>query len=175
MALDATQVRIASNGKILVAPVGTAAPVDTTTAFAASWVNLGYASEDGVTLTPSLDTDDIPGWQSSAPLRTIITGAGLEVGFTLMQSSPEVLDLYFGGTTAAGTLEVPVSPSITERSLAVEWIDGASVYRLIVPRAALTDRGEITLARGDAVAFEMTFAAMPPATGNALATVLGVV
>jgi hypothetical protein len=171
MALDATEIRVAANGALRVANVGTAAPTDTTTAYGVGWTDLGFASEDGVTLTPSLDTEDINAWQSAVPVRRIVTGSTLEIGFTLIQSNNETLSLYFGATVAGNAIQIPVSPDPVERAISVEWSDGGEIYRLVVPRAQLSDRGETTLARGEAVGFEMTFTALPPATGP-LATVL---
>jgi len=175
MPIDATQVRVASDGKVLVAPVGTAVPADTTTAWNASFLDLGYASEDGISITPSLDTEDLMGWQSAYPLRRVVTGSGLEISFTCMQANSDTLALFFNGTVTTGTLPVPVAPSVQERALGIEWSDGATKWRLIVPRAVLSDKGEMTLARGEATSIELTFTALPPAAGTSIATVLGVV
>lgn len=175
MPVDATQVRVASDGKVLVAPVGTAAPTDTTTAWNASFLDLGFASEDGITISPSLDTEDIMGWQSAYPLRRVVTGSGLEISFTCMQANADTLALFYNGTVTTGKLDVPVAPGVQERTLGIEWSDGATKWRLIVPRAVLSDRGEMTLARGEATSMELTFTALPPATGTAIASVIGVV
>ena len=175
MPVDATQVRVASDGKVLVAPVGTALPTDTTTAWNVAFLDLGFASEDGISITPSLDTEDIMGWQSAYPLRRVVTGSGLEIAFTCMQANPDTLALFFNGTVASGSLPVPVSPSVQERARGIEWSDGATKWRLVVPRAVLSDKGEMTLARGEATAIELTFTALPPSSGTSIATVIGVV
>jgi len=172
MALTATEVRVASDGHIYVAPVDTASPVDVATAPAVAWNELGYASEDGVTLSPGLDTDDINAWQSAVPVRRIVTGSTLEIGFTLLQSNATTLAMYFNATVASDTLTIPVAPTPLEKALLIEWIDGASKYRLYVPRAQLAETGEVNLNRGDAVGFEMTFTALPSATVTGLAKVL---
>lgn len=171
MANTATEVRVASDGHIQVGNVGTAAPADAVVAPGVGWTDLGYASDDGVTITPSLDTDDINAWQSAVPVRRIVTGSSLEIGFTLLQSNAETFGLYFNATVAGSTFEIPVAPDPLERALLIDWIDGTENFRLYVPRAQLTDTGEATLARGEAVGFEMTFTALAPATGP-LAVVL---
>lgn len=170
MALTATEVRVASDGRIYVGDVGATAPT-TPTGTTTGFTDLGYASEDGVTLTPSIDTEDINAWQSAVPVRRIVTGSSLEIGFTLIQSNPDTLGLYFNAVQVGANFEIPVSPDPLERAIIVDWIDGGENFRLVVPRAQLTDAGEMTLARGEAVGFEMTFTALPPATGP-LATVL---
>ena len=175
MPVDASQVRVASDGKVLVAPVGTLAPADTVAAWNASFLDLGFASDDGITISPSIDTEDIMGWQSAYPLRRVVTGSGLEISFTCMQANEDTLSLFFNGTAAAGTIDMPIAPSVQERTLGIEWSDAGTTWRLIVPRAVLSDKGEMTLARGEATSMELTFTALPPATGTAIATVIGVV
>lgn len=174
MANVATEVRVASDGHISVGNVGTAAPADASAAPGVGWTDLGYASEDGVTLTPSMDTEDINAWQSAVPVRRIVTGSSLELGFTLIQSNTDVMSLYFNAEVIAGppvSFEIPVAPDPLERALLIDWIDGGENFRLYVPRAQLSDTGEVTLARGEAVSWEMTFTALAPAAGP-LATVL---
>lgn len=51
-----------TGGAIYVAPAGTTLPTDAGTALSGSFVNLGYISEDGVTLTTSEETDTIKAW-----------------------------------------------------------------------------------------------------------------
>lgn len=51
-----------SGGAIYVAPIGTTLPTDASTALPAAFVNLGYISEDGVTLTTAEETDTIKAW-----------------------------------------------------------------------------------------------------------------
>lgn len=170
MAIDATEVRVASDGRIRVGNVGTLAPADAVAAPDVGWTDLGYASEDGVTITPSMDTEDINAWQSAVPVRRIVTGSTLEVGFTLIQSNAETMALYFNATVNAGNFEIPVAPDPLERALLVDWIDGGENFRLLIPRAQLSETGEATLARGEAVGFELTFTALAPAAGP-LATV----
>lgn len=171
MANVATEVRVASDGHIRVAATGTAAPADAIVDPAAAYTDLGYASEDGVTITPSLDTEDINAWQSAVPVRRIVTGSSLEIGFTLIQSNADTLELYFNATQNGSNFEIPVAPAPLERALLVDWIDAGENFRLYVPRAQLTDAGEMTLARGEAVGFELTFTALAPAAGP-LAVVL---
>jgi hypothetical protein len=165
MANVATEVRVASDGHIQVGAVGVAAPADATAAPGVGWTDLGYASEDGVTITPSLDTEDINAWQSAVPVRRIVTGSSLEIGFTLLQSNEDTMALYFNAVQNGSNFELPVAPAPLERALLVDWIDGGENFRLLVPRAQLTDAGELTLARGEAVGFEMTFTALAPAAG----------
>ena len=58
MTVNGTQVRLAPNGAISVAPYGTTLPTDESMALNVAFKDLGYASTEGVTLTPGVSTTD---------------------------------------------------------------------------------------------------------------------
>lgn len=166
--LDANEVRIAPNGAIYVADAGTAAPTDLSTALTSSWTNLGYASEDGVSLSNDISTNEIKGWQSAVSLKRGLEDVAVEVSFSLLQTNKEVVSFYWAGSTwangAAGvaTLTIPSNPSISsmEHALVVEYVDDAGdTQRLYFGRGMVTEREEITLKRDDAVMYGVTFSA----------------
>lgn len=166
---NADQVVIGSNGNILVAPVGTPMPTNIATAFNAGYVDLGFASEDGVDFSDSKDTEDIGAWQTFYPIRKNVTSRETTVSFVLRQWNAVNVKLAFGG----GTIENDVGPpevsrylppapgDIDFRSLAVEWFDGTRGYRLIVPRGMVTDEVSTKLARTEAADLPISFSAMP--------------
>lgn len=65
MSNDADNVRVALTGSILMAPKGSTAPVDLDSAWDAAWTDLGFMSDDGVSMEYSTDVEDINAWQSS--------------------------------------------------------------------------------------------------------------
>jgi len=166
MALDSLEVRVAPFGHVYVAPVGTVAPTDVTSAFGAGWKELGYLDEDGVGITPSTDVSDIVAWQSLLPVKTSLTGLDLTLEFNLIQVNQDTTALYFFGETWAvaggvATLAMSSNPTLDERALAVEWTDdAANVNRLIVGRGLVTDRAQLSLKRSEATAFGITFRAL---------------
>lgn len=166
MALDSTEVRVAPFGHVYVAPVGTSAPADVSTAFSASWQELGYLDESGVGITPSTDVTDILAWQTLLPVKSTLTGLTLELEFNLIQVNQNTTALYFFGqswVTGSGlaTMTMSSSPTLDERALAVEWTDdGNNTNRLIVGRGLITDRQQLTLSRTEATAFGVTFRAL---------------
>lgn len=168
---DPTQVRLAPDGRVLVAALGTAEPTDVTTAFTAAWKELGWVTEDGVSVTPSVDTNDVMMWQSITPVKRPLTGMGLEVSLALGSHNKEVLGAYFLNSTVTnvtGTarLEMKNAPVSQEKMLAIEWTDDeGDVNRLILPRVTMTDREAITLQRSDAVAYGITFSALAGPAG----------
>lgn len=173
MALDASEVVVASYGHIWVGDETATEPTDVSAPVGAGYTELGYASEDGVSIGRSTDSEDINAWQSVTPVRRIVTGQELTVGVTLIQTNRDTLGVYFGGTVdSTGRLAVSTNPTMKETPVLVEWQDGGKSFRLYLPRATVTDFGDVTLARGEATGFEVTWTALPPATGTELAVIL---
>jgi hypothetical protein len=165
VANDADNVRVALNGSVYLAPKGTTAPTDLTTAWPAGWVDLGYLSDDGVEMSYSTESEDINAWQSLSPVRKVLTGVDMTLGFTAIELKTQTMTLYFPSATmtdVSGTvhkLSIPAAPSPDERAIGLEWVDGDITNRLIIARGEVTDREAITLARSGAVGLGMTVSA----------------
>lgn len=173
MAQDSDEVVIGSSGDIYVAPVGTTLPTDPTASLAAGWSgSLGYVTEDGVQWAPNFEINQIPAWQSFYPVRTLITGRNISVGFSLMQWNTPSLILAFGGgavTEPSGNVfrySPPSASELDERALIVEWADGDKDYRLVVPKGLVSDLGETQLARTEAAVLPITFTINAPPEGQ---------
>ncbi|GHF77080.1 phage tail protein [Streptomyces filamentosus] len=165
MANDADNVRVGLTGSVLIAPKGTTAPADLDTAWPAGWEDLGYLSDDGVELTYSTESEDINAWQSLSPVRKVLTGVDMTLGFTAIELKTTTMTLYFPSATmsdVSGTvhkLSIPAAPAPDERAIGLEWIDGDIKNRLIIARGEVTDREALTLARSGAVGLGMTVSA----------------
>lgn len=177
MTLVASQVRIPGTGELFVADVGTAAPADVTTSLTASWTGLGYTQEDGVTLSRSLDREEVTAWQSLTPLRYIYNAANLGVAAAMLQSNADIAGLWWGGDFAETAIDsgvakadMPTIPEGTEKAVLVEFVDDTIVSRIWVARMDLAETGDINLNRQGATAFQMSFSAMAPDTGTVQAT-----
>lgn len=169
MALNADNVRVGLDGRIYMAPKGTAAPADLTAAWGEGWKDLGYMSDDGVSLEYSTDVEDINAWQSLSPVRRVLTGVDMTLGFTAIELKADTITLYFPGstiTTTAGvsTLTIPAAPGSAEFAFGLEWVDGTITNRLIIPRGEVTERGAVTVGRSAAVGLEMTVSAYASST-----------
>lgn len=168
MALDSGEVRLAAFGHVYVAPVGSTIPADTSVPFTAEWRELGYTTEDGVSLTPSVDINDINAWQSKVPVKRSLTSIDFDVKFTLLQTTQLASSLFFFGEdwVVAGSeasLTVSSNPGLVERAVAIEYLENegdTTVNRIILPRALLTDREDLTLNRSDAVQWGLTWKAL---------------
>ncbi|WP_328439380.1 hypothetical protein OHA71_23870 [Streptomyces sp. NBC_00444] len=165
MANNSDNVRAALNGSIYMAPKGSTAPTDLDTAWAAAWVDLGFMSDDGVSMEYSTDVEDINAWQSVSPVRRILTSVDMTLGFTAIELKARTITAYFPGSTitnvagAIQRLDIPAAPGPQEFAFGLEWIDGTIKNRLVIPRGEITDRGAISLGRSSAVGLEMTVTA----------------
>lgn len=175
---DAEEIRIAKNGAISVAPVGTAlpdgeTPGDVTDALDAAFTNLGYASDDGATFSVTPEILEVPAWQARTPVRRDLQAQALRTSFTLLQINAYTVQYAFGG----GAISEP-SPglyrydfpeeedALDERSLIVDWQDGGSHYRLVVPRGNVTEAVETNLVRSAAQQLPITHDALEPDDGG---------
>src|SRR5215467_1190909 len=174
---NAIMLGLANGPGLWLSPVGTAPPTDLQTAFPAPWVSLGYASEDGPTVSSSTDSTDIRGWQSLGVLRSVITGRSVTVQFQLLEWNATNLGLYWdidSPTIAAdGSFEFDVRSDQAgqKHQLAVDIKDGANAARLIFPTVTLNAAGDMQFQRGALAVLDVTFSALE--TNGILLTVMG--
>jgi hypothetical protein len=155
VAKDSDNIKIAANGSLWVAPVGSTLPVDATTALNVAFVDVGYLTEDGITITPSQDMTVIRSWQSYVPTRRVTNTRDLTVAGVMQEFKRSNLVLAMGGGStgmASGIVTyTPPSPGGApyERAVVVEWQDGTAQFRLVVPRMLVSELGAITLRRSE--------------------------
>lgn len=151
MAEDSSELFVAGDGHIYVAPFGTTLPNDIDDELDADFVELGYLTEDGFRMTPSITTVDIHGWQSAAILRKLVTARDITLGLDFLQSNEEVFKLYFGGGSFTDTVYTPPGASeIDERSLVADVFDGDREWRFWFPKVTLSAARELAFKRTDA-------------------------
>lgn len=167
--LDATEVRVAQNGKVSFADPGSAAPTDVTTALTSVWTEAGYIDEAGVGITPNVSTGLIKKWQALMPVKYTIEEVTLEVTFVMNQWNKANSELYFFGGTwvnqAGGVAKMTLTsnPSISdfEKSMVIEFTDDQDdITRFYFPRGIVVEREELRLARTDDVSMGLTYHVM---------------
>jgi hypothetical protein len=172
MTLKSSEVRVAGAGELSLAPVGTALPVDTSTALPAAWKGYGYTTSDGVTLSKSVNRDPVQAWQSIAPVRYVTTSQEMTVQMNFLQSNDQVLKLWLGGSDFAGTTPafsatMPTSPVDLFFAMVLEWSDGALVTRLCCDKITISEVGDVVITRA-ATFYPVTLGVLPPDTGSVL-------
>ncbi len=193
---NADAIRFAPKATIRMAPKGTdvtpymsdvMVPLDDDV-----FVPLGYTAEDGIELTPTVETNPVTVHQSATPVKYVVTSASVTLAFTMMQFDENTVPLYFGAdfveqSNGTLTLDLASTPDLREQVLIVEWGDftetpnesdptgpatlvSGTKTRLILPRIMLSERNAITLTRTDAQQLGVTVQALD--VGGKLGTVL---
>lgn len=178
---NASEIRVAGTGRILVAPTGTLAPVDTTVAWAAGWKDLGYTTTDGIKFAKKDKIDPVKTWQSSSTARLIYGDRDLTLKFQLLQMNEDTLPFFLGGDatteTAVGSgiykYDLASAPKANEKALGIEFTDGSAItYRFVIPRGQVTDTEDLGLTRTAAIKLGVTFTALSADDTKPLATIL---
>ena len=155
-----------ASGAVFWAPVGTALPTDASTALPEAYLNVGFVSEDGVTVSASVDSSSHKAW-GGVEVANDVTSFSETVAFEMIEKSANALKLAFGAdnVTASGESVTAVRHNIdafkTEAVLVVETLVGVNeVRRTVVPRAKLIERGDIAYKDDELVKYAVTFAAL---------------
>lgn len=172
MALDSAEVRVGGSGEVSVGAVGATAPTGTASALT-GFSGLGYTSEDGVTETRDRSSDKIKGWQNGATVRTIVTDSDLSYKFTLLQTNPDTIELFYGTavTQAASEGNFLIIPSETggRKAFVLDVIDGAELRRTYIPQGEVGEVGDVVYSNGEPIGYEVTITAYPDTTLGASA------
>lgn len=159
-------------GAIYRAALGTALPKDAKTALNEAFACLGYASDDGLTNSNSPTSNNIKAWGGDI-VYTYNSDQTDTFSFTLIESaSTEVLKAVYGDDNVSGSLStgITVSANAAEKG-ASSWVfelvlqDGGA-KRIVVPKAFVTEIGEISYSDESAVGYGITITAMVDETGN---------
>jgi hypothetical protein len=163
---DSSLVDVAVTGIVAYAETSEPAPVDADTPLSENWRDVGYISEDGITEARERSTTNIIAWQNAEVVRTVTTESSMTVSFTMIETNPNSLALYYGAEVAPdGSIEINPANSGGRRSFVIDYIDGDKVVRLYIPEGELTETGEQTLTSGGAVGYEVTITGYPSTLG----------
>jgi hypothetical protein len=169
MANTPGNVRFGAKGSVYVAIPGVS-PADPTDATGADstgptgFTDLGLVSEDGVSISKSVDTSDLKAWGAGI-VRTSVTDTSHEFSFSLLESNSDVMSLWFGAdpaifSTTKFKIEVPGQAAVTEFRLVVDWretIGGSTKsFRFFVPRATITNFEDLSFNENDPVQYGLT-------------------
>jgi hypothetical protein len=166
MALDAEDLVVAANGHVYVAPTSATLPTDESESLDSDFVDLGYLTEAGVTVSPSMSITSVQPWQSFYSIRELVTAREMNVSMELLQFNSETTILAFGGGTvteeSTGHFKmVPPSPeTIDKRAAVIDWQDGEKTYRLVIPVCMVSEGGEFSLSRTAPATLSVTLKAL---------------
>ena len=160
-------------GAIFVAPVGTVAPTDGTTALDPAFKNLGYVSDDGLTNSVETDIETIKAWGGDTVLEGV-TSFAEKFTFDILETNQNVLTEIYGAenvTVDSRTNAIKVvqkNTNLPERVIVIETVlTGNRVKRIVIPKARITDRSmEISYKDNEPIKYPFNVAAFPNGTGE---------
>jgi hypothetical protein len=155
-----------NTGGVLVAPLGTAAPTNVTTALNAAFKPLGFIGEDGLTETTDRSTDKIKAWGGDV-VKIVQSDYAATFTYTMIQATDaDVLKEVYGtdnvtvtaATSTTGTLTVITAKSdmLPVKSYVFEIKDGLNRVRIYVPKGQITAIDEISYNDTDVVGYAVT-------------------
>jgi hypothetical protein len=164
-----------STGGVFIAPIGTTAPTDATTVFAAAFTSAGYIGEDGVTESTETSVEKIKAWGGD-PVKVMQTEHSVSFQFTFIETlNSDVLKAVYGdgnvtttpATGAKGTLhKVNVkSGDLPHKFFAFQVKDGNATVRIVVPDGQITEVGEVTYSDSEVIGYQVTVEAFAGAGG----------
>lgn len=165
MTLDASKVRVAVTGAVYADKTSAAtAPTGTGGSLDALLKDLGYVSEDGVTLTlpGGGDSSAIHAWQNGATVRTVHTPSddNPQLELTLIETKLEVIEFVFGvtvtQTVSEGSFSFDTTATRSPAAIVVDVIDGSELIRIYAPQAYVSEIKEVTLTHTDAIGYGVT-------------------
>lgn len=156
-------------GAIMSAVKGTALPADASTAPNAAFVDSGYISEDGCTLSDAQTWVDIKDWGGDT-VRRIKSESQVTIAFSFLEINDRSSKAAFGDTNVTSTGgELAIKINVKEpprKSWVINMLDGDRYLRLVVADGQITDRGDLTFTRAGAVLIPVTLTCYPDANGD---------
>lgn len=159
-------------GAVHVAPLGTTLPTSATTDLGDEWLDVGYISEDGVTNTNAIESNDVKEWGGNTVL-SIQTGKSDKFKMKFIEAmNKNVLKVVYGEGNVSGDLETGMEIKVNADEV-VQWawvidmiLRGNIAKRIVIPAAGINELGDIVYNSSDAVAFDATLTATPDANDN---------
>lgn len=172
---DVNKVTVAKpkvGGAVSRAPLNTVLPTDATSELNAAFKSLGYISEDGLTNTNSMTSEDIKAWGGE-----IVYSAETEkpdkFQFKLIEAiNEDVLKSVYGSSNVSGSLSggLTITANSTPQESASWVIDeilrGGVLKRIVIPNGKITEVGDIVNRDNEVLGYDTTITAYPDAFGN---------
>lgn len=168
---DAANARVYSDGAIMRGGDSASTPTSATSTVT-GYTDFGYATEDGVTYTPSTggDSETIRAWQNRAVLRVIRTPSDdvPTYQFTIAETTPEVIEAVKNSEFVGDAIEDKSHLERTHEDWIIEYIDhdAGEIVRDWLPYGIISEVAEVTINSTGVTGYQFTVAADPdPDTG----------
>ena len=127
--------------------------------------SLGYISEDGVTVSADIDTDDVSDW-SGTIVASPMSSYGESVEVTFLESRDTVLKAIYGEdnvTTSAGTTTVRHNTKFNGSHLFIfdAVVSDTKVKRIVIPNGVIVERDDVEMNNSDLTGYKPTIKCLP--------------
>lgn len=174
---DSGNVRVGYSGFCYYGALGATAPEGPYVEWGMEFTDLGLITEDGLTEALDEDRQVFKAWGYNAPVRTQTTNRTSTFQLTFMETSADTLSLYYAvpldNMTSSGSgagqyleFEDPDSTEPMYVSLGLDIVDGDFHVRYFIPKAEVTDRGDVVSKNDEVHGFNQTFTAILPDDGS---------
>lgn len=159
-------------GAVFAAAAGSTLPTATGTTLDAAFKAMGYVSEDGVTNSNSISSENIKAWGCDI-VATPMTEKTDTFKLKLIESTnTDVLKTVFGSANVSGTMASGVainvnSADLSEQSWVIDMIlrNGAA-KRVVIPRGKISELGDVVYKDDEVIGYEITISCLPDTSGN---------
>lgn len=163
-----------TTGAVYRAPLGTTIPTDPTTTLDGAFVCLGFCSDDGVTNSGEMESENIKAWGGQ---NVLTTSSSTDDTFKLKlieALNKDVLKFIYGSANVSGTLTsgtgITVSVNGYSQEDSIIVIDmimrNNAVKRIVIPDATISEVGEIAYKDNEAVGYEITLSCAADSNGK---------
>lgn len=163
-----------ATGAVYRAPLGTTVPTDPTTALDGAFVCLGFCSDDGVTNTGEMESENIKAWGGQNVLTTS-SSSDDTFKFKLIEAlNKDVLKFIYGDSSVSGDLTTGTGIAVgvkgysqDDNIIVIDMVmRNNAVKRIVIPNATISEVGEIVYKDNEAVGYDITLACAADTNGN---------
>lgn len=159
-------------GAIFRAPLTTKLPTTAKEELAEGFENLGYISDSGLVNSNSPSSSSVKAWGGDT-VGNYQTDKPDTFKFTMLESlRSAVLKAVYGDSNVTGELTtgMTVKANSTDQEPKA-WVSdmilqGGVLKRVVIPKARVTEVGDVTYVDGEPIGYEVTISAEPDASGN---------
>lgn len=153
-----------TTGAVFMAPLGTALPTDASSELSEEFLPMGHISNDGLKNNNTAETENIEDWGGET-VEVAQTSKEDTYGLKFIEVlNPNVQKLIYGEDNVTLTeSQMAVKATADEAVGHVFVIDQITkankIHRTVIPSAKISEVGEITYVRSEAVGYEVTLTA----------------
>lgn len=169
----------AADGIVYIAPVGTTLPTDATSEIEADFVNAGYISEDGLAQSKDKEMFELKD-MNGRMIKTKTTSTTHSFNISFLETNLVVMQTVYGDG-AVEEIKDESSQEVTglkwkhgdvepgEKAVIVELVpDEKQIHRIVIPRAKISELGEITYQGQEAIKYDATMSCLADSDGNTM-------